>query len=131
MKRIGYFFVAVLLTSCNYFEDVIIIDPPTIPDIIICDNSASDADVAVMKTKIESQAFSDERMDRARMVTKGYCFVAVQVVAIMASMNFEDQKLAIAKDLYDQTTDRQNYDVVIDALAFKSDRDELKAFIGQ
>lgn len=130
MKRIGYFFVAIVITSCSYFEDGIIIDPPNIPDIHICDHVATNDEVAVMKEKIESQAFKDERMDRAKMVTKGYCFVSVQVVDIMGSMSFEDAKLEIAKDLYDQTTDQENYDVVIDALAFKGDRDELKAFIG-
>ncbi|MCC7454469.1 MAG: DUF4476 domain-containing protein [Crocinitomix sp.] len=121
----------VFITSCEFIEDVLIVDPPNVPEIRICDHVATNDDVTTMKDKIKSQAFKDERMDRTKMVTKGYCFTAAQVVDLMSAMGFEDEKLTIAKDLYDQTTDQQNYDVVIDALAFKSDRDELKAFIGQ
>ena len=49
----------------------------------------------------------------------------------MEAFTFEDNKLTMAKELYDQTTDKANYDTVVDALTYKSDRDELIDYISQ
>jgi len=68
-------------------------------------------------------------MERAKFATTGYCFISCQVIKIMESMLFSDAKLEIAKELYVQTTDKKNYDSVVDSLVYKSDRDELKAYI--
>ena len=86
-------------------------------------------DITSMKQKIDSQAFKDERIERAKFVTTGYCFIANQVIEIMNSMVFADAKLEMAKELYNQTTDKENYDTVVDSLVHKGDRDELKAYI--
>lgn len=118
-----------IIGSCTLLDTGIIIDPPNVPSVNICDNVATNADIDVMKTKIEAQAFKDERMERAKFVTKGYCFVSAQVVNIMDSFQFPDAELEIAKRLYHQATDKENYDIVIDALVHKGDRDELKAYI--
>ena len=131
MKKVILILSVIALIGCEKFENVIIIDTPSVPSINFCEHIADNGDVALMKQKIESQAFKDERMERARYVTHGYCFVSTQVVDIMKSMNFADAKLEIAKLLYDQTTDKENYDIVVDSLVHKSDRDELKAYIGQ
>ena len=82
-----------------------------------------------MKEKIDSQAYKDERMERANLVTKGYCFISALVVKIMESMVYAEAKLEIAKQLYEQTTDKENYDVVVDSLVHKGDRDKLKTYI--
>lgn len=129
MKRVLFFLLMGLMIACNKFEDGIIIDPPNIPTVTVCDDVATDADVDVMVNKIESESFKDERMDRAKFVTMGYCFVSEQVIELMDAFWFEDEKLEIAKHLYKQTTDRNNYDLVVDALTYKSDRDELRAYI--
>lgn len=128
MKKIILILSVIALTGCGKFEDIIIIKP-TIPSINICEHVATDADVTSMRQKIDSQAFKDKRMERAKFVTTGYCFVSSQVVEIMKSMLFSDAKLEIAKELYDQTTDKENYDIVVDSLAHKGDRDELKIYI--
>lgn len=129
MKRAVFFLMIGMIAACNKFEDGIIIDPPDIPTVTICDFVATDAEVEVMADKIESEAFKDERMDRAKYVTKDYCFITDQVIEIMRAFSFEDARLEIAKHLYHQTTDRQNYDLVVDELTFKSDRDELREYI--
>jgi hypothetical protein len=132
MKNLFYTLIAAsTLTACSLLDSAIIINKPNLPTVNICDNVATDSDVTNMKSKIEAQAFKDERMDRAKYVTKDYCFVSKQVVSIMESFSFEDAKLEMAKDLYDQTTDKNNYDIVVDAFVHKSDRDELKKFIAQ
>ena len=131
MKNLLYLFVAVVFASCTLLDTGIIIDPPNIPTVNICENVATDGDVTVMKEKIDAQSFKDEKMDRAKFVTKDYCFVSKQVVDLMDSFAFADDQLAIAKRLYEQTTDKNNYDIVADALAYKSDREELMEYISE
>ena len=131
MRAAGIIISLSLLVGCEMTDNGIVIDTPDVPSINICEHVATDDEVTVMKSKIEAQAFKDERMERARYVTDGYCFVATQVVDIMESMIFEDARLEIAKDLYEQTLDKENYDIVVDALVYKSDRDELKTYINQ
>jgi hypothetical protein len=129
MKNFILILRVIALTGCEKLGNSIIINKPTIPSINICEFVATNVDVTTIKNKIESQAFKDERMERAKFSTKGYCFVSSQVIKIMNSMVFADAKLEIAKVLYAQTTDRMNYDLVIDNLVYKSDRDELKNYI--
>ncbi|NOQ75748.1 MAG: DUF4476 domain-containing protein [Crocinitomix sp.] len=129
MKKVIFVLMVGIIGSCTLLDTGIIIDPPNVPSVNICDNVASDADADVMAEKIKALAFKDERMDRAKLVTKGYCFVSSQVVTIMGAFSFPDAELEIAKRLYHQATDKENYDIVIDALVHKSDRDELKAYI--
>lgn len=118
-----------MLVGCTLTENGVIIDTPSVPSINVCEHVATNADVTGMKTQIEAQSFKDERMERAKVVTKGYCFVSAQVVDIMGSFTFADAQLEIAKLLYHQTTDKDNYYQVVDTLTHKSDRDELKAYI--
>jgi hypothetical protein len=111
MKNALIICTAIIFSSCGLLNGGgIIIDTPTVPSVNICENVASDADVS-------------------KMITKGYCFKAAQVVLIMDSMVFADDELEMAKHLYKPTTDKENYYLCIDALAHKSDRDELKAYI--
>lgn len=132
MKRVLYISVLALMSSCGLLNGGgIIIDTPSIPSVNVCEHVATDADVVTMKEKIDSQSYKDERMNRAKSVTKGYCFVSNQALAIMESMVFADAKLEIAKHLYKPTTDKENYDGVVDALAHKSHRDELRAYMAQ
>jgi hypothetical protein len=129
MKNLLLVLSVIALTGCGKFEDSIIINKPTIPSINFCEYVADETDVSSIKYKIESQAFKDERMQRAKFATKGYCFLSSQVIKIMESMVFADAKLEIAKELYKQTTDKKNYDSVIDSLVYKSDREELITYI--
>lgn len=131
MKKLYFALLTVVLCGCSITKDGIIINAPTVPSISVCANVASDSDVATMVEKIDSQAFKDEKLSRARLVTKNYCFIATQVVSIMEAFTFEDNKLTMAKELYDQTTDKSNYDIVVDALTYKSDREELIDYISQ
>jgi len=129
MKNFILILSVIALTGCSKLGDSIIINKPTVPSINICEYVATDTDVITIKQKIDSQTFKDERMERAMFATRGYCFVSSQVIKIMDSMLFADAKLELAKELYDQTTDKKNYDSVVDILVYKSDRDELKAYI--
>lgn len=117
------------LYSCAVTQDGVIINVPTAPQVNLCQNVATDTEAQQMAEQIKDQAFPDERLARARMITNNHCFVSSQVVTVITAFTFEDNRLTMAKELYRQTTDRSNYHLVIDSFAFKSDRDELTAYI--
>ena len=62
MKNVLFVLLVGMIGSCTLLDTGIIIDPPNVPSVNICDNVATDADVSVMKGKIEVQAYKDERM---------------------------------------------------------------------
>jgi hypothetical protein len=71
MKNLFYILIAAItLTACSLLDSAIIINKPNLPTVNFCDTVATDSDVTNMKSKIEAQAFKDERMDRAKYVTK-------------------------------------------------------------
>ena len=120
----------VCLTACSVTEDGIVINTPTVPSVNLCQNVATDAQAENMKDQINDQTFKDEKLQRARLVTNGFCFVSTQVVTVIDGFTFDDNKLTLAKELYEKTTDRKtNYIIVVDSFTHKSDRDELMEYI--
>lgn len=117
------------LYGCSVTEDGIIINTPSVPTVNLCQNVATDAQAENMRDQIKDQTFKDEKLQRARLITKGYCFVSTQVVTVIDGFTFDDNKLTMAKELYEQTTDKNNYVVVVDSFTHKSDRDELMEYI--
>jgi len=118
------------LYGCSVTEDGIVINTPSVPSVNLCQNVATDAQAENMRDQIKDQTFKDEKLQRARLVTKDFCFVATQVVTVIDGFTFDDNKLTIAKELYEKTTDRKtNYIIVVDSFTHKSDRDELMEYI--
>ena len=131
MKKLYFALILGVLTSCAITEDGIVIDTPNVPSVSLYPNVATDADAASMAEKIEAQTFPDERLSRARLVTKDYCFKSYQVITVIDAFVFDDNRLTMAKELYHQTTDKANYQDVVDTFIHKSDRDELIDYISQ
>jgi len=129
MKRILFIITVVALGGCAVTQDGVVVDLPDVPSINICQNVATDSNVVAMKVKIDNEAFKDERLKKFRYVTKGYCFITDQIISIMDSFTFDNDKLEVAKDLYDQCTNKSDYDLVVDELAYISSKNELRDFI--
>jgi hypothetical protein len=94
-----------------------------------CSRSMTDAETQQMKVQIEAEAFSDDQLFIARSLAKDNCFTAQQVVVVMSAFKFEDSRLEIAKNLYANTLNKQEYELCVEALTFSSSKDELRAFI--
>lgn len=90
----------VFLTACTVTEDGIIINQPTVPSVNLCENVATDQQAEGMRDQIKDQAFKDEKLQRARLVTDGFCFVSTQVVTVLDGFTFDSSKLTMAKELY-------------------------------
>jgi len=109
--RIALFLlVGTLFIGCSLFENQgVEIGLPTIS--VVCTSAVPDSDVVSIKSRIDAETYKADKLVRARLVTKDKCFMVAQVIQIIDSFTFEDNKLALAKELYSQTVDRNQYDI--------------------
>ncbi len=119
-----------VLGSCDLTNKGILIGGSSTDIVkVVCTDAVSQAQVDNMVAKIKSEAFKDDKLARAKFVTQNECFTVDQVIKILDAFTFDDNKLNMAKNLYDQTVDQENYDLVVDTFVHKSDKDELREFI--
>ncbi|MDG1332562.1 MAG: DUF4476 domain-containing protein [Crocinitomicaceae bacterium] len=128
MKVLRLLAIPFLLVGCVITDDGIALNPPG-PQVFVCLNAVTDDEAVEMKNTIQSEAFPDNRMTKAQLLSKERCFQAHRVVIIMSAMTFADNKLEIAKFLYNKTENKNDYELCVDALTFQSDKDELRAYI--
>lgn len=128
MKSLKLLLIGALLSGCVITDDGIGINAPK-PDVFVCINAVTTEEADEMKEKIESESFSDERLDRARFLAKDRCFQVSHVLIVLDAFTFQDNRLEMAKYLYNRTENKSDYDLVVSSFTFKSDRDELRDYI--
>jgi hypothetical protein len=128
MKVLRLLAIPFLLVGCVITDDGIALNPPG-PQVFVCLNAVTDDEAVEMKNTIQSEPFPDDRMTKAQILSKDRCFQAHHVVTIMSAMTFADNKLEIAKFLYNKTENKEDYELCVDALTFQSDKDELRNYI--
>lgn len=128
MKLLKLLAIPFLLVGCVITDDGIALNPPG-PQVFVCLNAVTDDEAADMKTQIKAESFKDDRLTKAQNLSKNRCFQAHQVVVIMSAMTFEDNKLEIAKFLYNKTENKNDYEMCVDALTYSSSKDELRNYI--
>ncbi len=79
---------------------------------------------------MDSEAFSDGRLDILRSASNRRSFTVAQVKEIMEAFPFGDDKVRAAAMLFPQVTDTENWYTVYAALDFDSDRKALRAKTG-
>lgn len=130
MKYLFFIGGLLVLGSCDLTNKGILIGGSSTDIVkVVCTDAVSQAQVDNMVAKIKSEAFKDDKLARAKFVTQNECFTVDQVIKILDAFTFDDNKLNMAKNLYDQTVDQENYDLVVDTFVHKSDKDELREFI--
>ena len=128
MKVLRLLAIPFLLVGCVITDDGIALNPPG-PQVFVCLNAVDDDESVEMKNSIQSEPFPDDRLTKAQILSKDRCFQAHHVVTIMSAMTFADNKLEIAKFLYNKTENKEDYELCVDALTFQSDKDELRNYI--
>ena len=128
MKVLRLLAIPFLLVGCVITEDGIALNPPG-PQVFVCLNPVDDDEAAQMKSTIQGESFPSDRMTKAQILSKDRCFQAHHVVTIMSAMTFEDNKLEIAKFLYNKTQNKNDYEMCVDALTYGSDKTELRNYI--
>jgi hypothetical protein len=89
----------------------------------------SDFDFNNMKQFVRKEAFDDRRMNIVRQAAGRSNFSTAQVRDLMGIFSFDEGKLDLAKYLYNNTIDRNNYYQLSDALTFASSKDALLEYI--
>ncbi|MFT5859518.1 MAG: hypothetical protein ACI865_001621 [Flavobacteriaceae bacterium] len=128
MKVLRLLLVGAVLTGCVITDDGIALNPPG-PQVFVCLNAVTDDEAQEMKQDIADEPFKDDRLNEARRLAKDRCFQSRHVVTVMSAMQFESNKLEIAKFLYLKTEDQDNYNDVVDALTYSSSKEELRDYI--
>lgn len=128
MKVLRLLLVGTLLTGCVITDNGVALNPPG-PQVFVCLNAVTDAEALEFKSDIKAEPFKDDRLDKAQRLAKDRCFQTRHVIIVMSAMQFESNKLDIAKFLYTKTEDQQNYEDVVDALTYSSSKDELRDYI--
>lgn len=79
----------------------------------------------------KEKTFESERMRLVKERIEGTCLISSQVAALMETLDYEDNRLELAKHAYERTFDQENYEKVSSALNFEVTRQELEEFLGR
>ena len=82
-----------------------------------------------MKQSLRNERFENTRVTIARQMFNEHAFTAQQVKELLQEFSFENNKLDLAKYAYRNTTDRNNYYVVMDVFSFNSSKQELSNYM--
>jgi len=78
---------------------------------------------------VKGQNFRDEKMDMAKLATKGKCMNLSQIRGIATQFMFEDQSLEFVKYAYDLSTEKSEYYTLINIFKFMSSKEEFTSFL--
>jgi hypothetical protein len=77
---------------------------------------------------MKKESFESTRLDLTKQTAAGNYFTTSQVKQLIALFTFEDSKLDVAKYVYGNTTDRENYFLLYDSFTYSRSKEELAAY---
>ncbi|MBQ9394014.1 MAG: DUF4476 domain-containing protein [Proteobacteria bacterium] len=80
---------------------------------------------------IDNESFSDGKRAVVSSAAASNSFTCADVAAIIRKMTFSDDQVFAAITLYDSTIDKNNWYTIYDAVTFSSDKDKIRARLGQ
>lgn len=78
---------------------------------------------------VANRSFDDSKMALAKQVLRHSTIYAEDLKSLMKLLNFESNKIELAKFMYQQVCDRRNFYMVYDAFSFESSIREMDRFI--
>ncbi len=85
--------------------------------------------VVTIKSAIENESFSSDKMITAKQATKNRCITVNQVRNLISAFDFEDKKLEFAKYAYERTHDLDNYYLINNDFDFSSNKESLNKYV--
>ena len=76
-------------------------------------------------------SFDKDRMAMVATISRTTNFTAQQIYSLLKLMDFDANKLELAKSLYAKCTDQRNYHLVFEAFDFSSSKDKLNQYISK
>jgi Domain of unknown function (DUF4476) len=82
-----------------------------------------------LKARIRQNTFDRKRVETAKTLTKQNILTSNQVVEIVQLITSDNNRLDYAKFAYDYVSDRDNYMIVVETMAFDSSKKELQRYL--
>lgn len=116
----------------DFIQHCISINRPTVPlpipdTIIPC--AASSMVYDEMKNTVKNQSYSSTKVNQIKTFMQTHCFTALQIREFAKLLDYENDRIAIAKQGYDKCIDKSNYFLVNAAFTYSSSVDDLNKFI--
>lgn len=75
------------------------------------------------------ESFENDRVAKVQTDLNAMCVTSNQAHQIVEVFSFDNDKLTVAKFLYDRMTDKNNGGILLDLFAFETDQTQLKAYM--
>jgi Domain of unknown function (DUF4476) len=82
-----------------------------------------------LKARIRQNTFDRKRVETAKTLTKQSVLSSNQIVEIVQLITSDNNRLDYAKFAYDYVSDRDNYMIVVESMAFDSSKKELQRYL--
>jgi|GEM_PF-453544 len=89
----------------------------------------TEAEFESLKSTVIQQHFTDTRMGIIRQAVRGRSLTTAQDIELIRLFSFEQDKVKLAKFLYDFTSDGQNYFKINSLFSFSTSVDELNKYL--
>ena len=89
----------------------------------------SSSNFSQLKQTLSKESFDNTRITIAKQAISDNKFTSQQTKELVSLFTYENNKLEIAKYLYDYTTDKNNFIIVYDAFTYSSSKEELAEYI--
>lgn len=86
---------------------------------------------ARVKSSIEAETFSDDKMRVAKQVCKTKCFTVNQIKELAGLFSFSEEILAFTKLAYPNCVNKEDYYEVMEVFTFSADKEALELFLDQ
>lgn len=94
-----------------------------------CDFPSQDPGFDRLLENIKSKSFADSKMTLAKQYASSKCLLAEEVVEIMKTFDFEDDRLEFAKFAFTRTYNQGDYYLVNEAFQFELTIDDLNEYL--
>jgi hypothetical protein len=82
-----------------------------------------------LKARIRQNTFDKKRVETAKTLTKQSVLTSNQIVEIVQLITSDNNRLDFAKFAYDYVSDRENYEIVVETMAFDASKKELQRYL--
>jgi hypothetical protein len=82
-----------------------------------------------LKARIRQNTFDKKRVETAKTLTKQNVLSSNQVVEVVQLITSDNNRLDYAKFAYDYVSDRENYMIVVESMAFEASKKDLQRYL--
>jgi hypothetical protein len=108
-------------------DTVVVVQIPAQPEVPPC--ILTDKEYTTAREAVRGKAFSAEKMQMARLVTKDRCLTNDQIRGIAQLFSFEEQTLEFVEYAYNLGTEKSTYYTLESVFKFMSSKDKFTKFL--